>query len=94
MQLIAMRVPHSFSGASQVTSVPPQSFPMTVMGEQPNPTGTLRPLRSRPRRPATAETALLLEDCTLLQHWFELGVVTGGVVFGMAAARVCNHMNG
>ena len=51
---------------------------MTVMGEQLNPTGTSRPVRSRPRRPATAETALLVEDRTLVQHWEEVGGVTGG----------------
>jgi hypothetical protein len=45
-----------------------QLFPTTVMGEQPKPTGTLRPLRSRPRRAATAEAAVLEEDWTLEQH--------------------------
>jgi hypothetical protein len=38
------------------------------MGEQPKPTGTLRPLRSRPRRAATAATEVLEEDWTLSQH--------------------------
>jgi hypothetical protein len=55
-----------------------QLFPTRVMGEQPKPMGTLRPLRSRPRPAATAETALLEEDWTLSQHWGEVGVVTGG----------------
>jgi hypothetical protein len=62
------------------------------MGEQLNPTRTLRPVRSRPRRPAMAEAAVLLEGTTLLQHWGESGVVTGGVLvrpMGVAAARVC-----
>jgi hypothetical protein len=61
---------------------------MTVMGEQLKPMGTLRPVRSSPRRAATAETALLEEDWTLEQHWGDDGVVTGGVLVGMAAARV------
>ena len=67
--------------------------PATVMGVQLNPTGTSRPLRSRPMRLATAEAALLVEGTTLSQHWGELGGVTGGggVPFGMAAARVCNE---
>jgi hypothetical protein len=68
-----------------------QLFPITVMGEQLKPTGTLRPVRSRPRRAATAEAALLLEDWTLEQHWGEVGGVTGGVLVGMAAARVCKE---
>jgi hypothetical protein len=70
-----------------------QLFPMTVMGEQPKPMGTLRPLRLRPRMAATAETAVLEEDWTLEQHWGDDGGVTGGVVFGMAAARVLNEVN-
>jgi hypothetical protein len=63
-------------------------FPITVMGEQLNPMGTLRPVRSRPRRAARTEAALLLEETTLEQHWGEVGGVTVGVAFGMAAARV------
>lgn len=64
---------------------------MAMMGAQPMPTRTSRPVRSRPRRAATAD-ALLLEDGTrLLQHWGEVGGVTGGGgVLGVAAARVCN----
>jgi hypothetical protein len=61
---------------------------MTVMGEQLRPTGTLRPVRSRPRMAATAETAELLESWTLLQHWGEVGQVTGGGGVPVAAARV------
>jgi hypothetical protein len=63
---------------------------MTVMGEQLKPMGTLMPVRSRPSRAATAETALLEEDSTLEQHWGEVGGVTGGggVPLGMATARV------
>lgn len=63
---------------------PYQLFPITVMGEQPRPMGTLRPVRSRPRRAATAETAPSVEDRTLWQHWGEVGVVAGevGVVAG------------
>jgi hypothetical protein len=63
---------------------------MTVMGEQLNPMGTLMPVRSRPMRVATSETALLEEDWTLLQHWGDDGGVTGGggVPQGVAAARV------
>jgi hypothetical protein len=38
------------------------------MGKQLKPMGTSRPLRSRPRRAATAETAVLEEDSTLEQH--------------------------
>ena len=59
-----------------------------MIGEQLKPTRTSRPVRSRPRRPATAEAAVLLDGTTLLQHWLEVGGVTGGVVVGMAAARV------
>jgi len=90
MQLMAMRPPHSSSGASQVTVVPPQLLPMTVMGEQLSPTSTRMPLRSRPRIAATREAAPLLAGTTLEQHWLEVGGVTGGggVPFGMAAARV------
>jgi hypothetical protein len=62
---------------------------MTVMGEQLNPTSTRRPERSRPRSAATADAEASLEGTTLLQHWGEVGGVTGGVVHGMAAARVC-----
>jgi hypothetical protein len=60
------------------------------MGVQLNPTGTSSPLRSRPRRAATAEAEELLEEATLEQHWGESGGVTGGVSLGagMAAARV------
>jgi hypothetical protein len=39
-----------------------------------------------------AEAAVLLDGTTLLQHWGELGVVTGGELvrpMGVAAARVC-----
>ncbi len=61
------------------------------MGEQLNPMGTARPVRSRPRRAATAEAAALLEGTTLEQHWLEVGGVTGGVVHGLAAARVWNE---
>jgi len=88
MQLMAMRLPHSCSGASQVTVVPPQLFPRTVIGEQLNPTSTRRPERSRPRTAATREAALSLAGTTLAQHWLDVGGVTGGVVLGMAAARV------
>jgi hypothetical protein len=65
-------------------------FPTTVIGEQLKPMGTSRPVRSRPRRAATAEAAVLVEETTLLQHWGEVGGVTGGggVPLGMAAARV------
>ena len=59
------------------------------MGLQLKPTRTSRSERSRPRRAATAEAAALEDGTTLLQHWLEVGVVTGGVVLGMAAARVC-----
>jgi hypothetical protein len=67
-----------------------QLSPATVMGLQLNPTGTSRPVRSRPMRDAASEAALLLEGTTLEQHWGELGGVTGGgvVPLGMAAARV------
>jgi hypothetical protein len=58
-----------------------------VMGEQLNPTGTSRPVRSRPRRAATAEAAVLEEETTLLQHCGKVGGVTGGVSQGMAAAK-------
>lgn len=68
-----------------------QLFPTAVIGLQLNPTGTSRPLRSRPTREATAEAAALVEGTTLLQHWGELGATGGGgEPFGMAAARVCN----
>ena len=68
-------------------------LPTTVMGLQLNPTSTSRPVRSRPRRPATAEAAVLEEGTTLLQHCGELGGVTGGggVPVGMAAARICDE---
>jgi len=78
-QLMAMRPPYSSLGASQVTVVFPQLFPITVMGEQLRPTSTSRPVRSRPRRAATAETALSLEGRTLAQHWGEVGGVAGEV---------------
>jgi hypothetical protein len=42
-----------------------QLFPMTVMGEQLKPMGTLRPARLRPRRAARTPTALLEDDWTL-----------------------------
>jgi hypothetical protein len=60
------------------------------MAVQPNPTGTSRPVRSRPTRAAAVVAAVLLEETTLSQHWGEVGVVTGGVSLGagMAAARV------
>jgi hypothetical protein len=60
------------------------------MAEQLNPTGTLRPVRSRPRTPATAEAAALEESTTLSQQRGTVGGVTGGGGFpvGMAAARV------
>jgi hypothetical protein len=63
---------------------------MTVMGEQLSPTSTSRPVRSRPRRAATAEAAVLEEGTVLAQHCGEVGGVTGGggVPHGMAAARV------
>jgi hypothetical protein len=64
---------------------------MTVMGEQLRPTGTLRPVRSRPTTAATREAAELLEDSTLLQHWGEVGQVTGGGGVPVAAARVYNE---
>jgi hypothetical protein len=52
-------------------------FATAVMGEQLNPMGTLRPVRSRPRRAATAEAAVLEEETTLLQHCGEVGGVIG-----------------
>jgi hypothetical protein len=72
-----------------------QLLPITVMGEQLSPMGTLIPVRSMPRRAATAETAALLVGTTLWQHWGEVGGVTGGggVPPGMAAARVCKESN-
>ena len=48
--------------------IPYQLFPTTVMGEQLNPTGILRPVRLMPRIAARAETAEELEDCTDWQH--------------------------
>ena len=59
-----------------------------VRGEQVSPTGTLMAERSRPRTAATAEAAALLEGTTLLQHWGEVGQVTGGGGVPVAAARV------
>jgi hypothetical protein len=69
-------------------------FPPTVIGLQLNPMGTLRPVRSRPRRAATAEAARLVEGTTLAQHWREVGRVIGGMMpVGVAAARVCNEVH-
>jgi len=68
IQLIAMRPLHSALGASQVTVVLPQLFPMTVMGLQLNPTGTSIPVESSPTRAATADAASLVEETTLEQH--------------------------
>jgi hypothetical protein len=66
-----------------------QLFPITVMGEQPRPTSTSRPVRSRPRRPAMAETALSVEDRTLLQHWGDVGAPeeVGGTAEELAAGE-------
>ena len=105
---MAMRPAHSFSGASHTTLVPPQllpaqgsdqtamisheHLPMTVMGEQPRPTGTLMPERSRPTRAATAVTVELSEFWTLAQHWGESGGVTGGGGEPVAAARLCPNI--
>jgi hypothetical protein len=86
MQLIAMRLPHCLSGAAQLTVVEPQLFPPTVIGEQLKPMGTLSPVRSSPRRAATADAAVLVEETTLVQHWGELFGVVGGFV-PVAAAR-------
>jgi hypothetical protein len=60
------------------------------MAEQLNPTGTSMPVRSRPRRAATPEAAVLEEETTLSQHKGTVGGVTGGggEPLGMAAARV------
>jgi hypothetical protein len=57
------------------------------------PTGTSRPVRSMPRRPAMAEAVLSEEGTTRSQHCREFGGVTGGggVPVGMAAARVCDE---
>jgi hypothetical protein len=55
-----------------------QLSPSTVMGEQLSPTGTSRSLRSISNRDATSEAVKLDESTTLLQHWSELGGVTGG----------------
>jgi hypothetical protein len=62
-----------------------------VTGEQLRPTGTSRPVRSRPARRAAAEAASLLEETTLSQHWGEVGQVTGGGGVPVAAARVYNE---
>jgi hypothetical protein len=63
-----------------------QLSPATVMGLQLKPTGTSRPVRSRPTIAATAAATAPVDGTTLLQHWLEVGGVTGGVV-GVAAAR-------
>jgi hypothetical protein len=68
-------------------------LPATVIGLQLKPTGTLMPVKSSPTMAATRDAALLDDGTTLSQHCGEVGGVTGGVVVGMAAARVCKKIS-
>jgi hypothetical protein len=51
------------------------------------------PVKSSPTMAATRDAALLDDGTTLSQHCGEVGGVTGGVVVGMAAARVCRKFS-
>ncbi|KAJ7899667.1 hypothetical protein B0H13DRAFT_1883848 [Mycena leptocephala] len=79
MQLMAIRPPRDRSSQCLEWEMWKLLLPHDGDGRAAQPNGHIRPVRSRPRRAATAEAAVLEEETTLLQHCGEVGGVTGGV---------------